>query len=69
MESLRSLQRATFTDVLDYGIFLFKKHLKKLFIINLIFNIPVILLLTIFNPVFTEQYWNLLNPTDIVAAN
>ncbi|NLM11170.1 MAG: hypothetical protein GX213_10450 [Clostridiaceae bacterium] len=69
MESLRSLQRAAFTDVLDYGIFLFKKHLKKLFIINLIFNIPVILLLTIFNPVFTEQYWNLLNPTDIVAAN
>jgi len=53
MESLRPLQRAKFTDVLDYGIFLFRKHFKKLFIINLIFNIPVMLLLAILNPVFT----------------
>jgi|GEM_PF-856830 len=69
MESLRPLQRAKFTDVLDYGIFLFRKHFKKLFIINLIFNIPVMLLLAILNPVFTEQYWSFINPTDIVAAD
>ncbi|HZK26302.1 MAG TPA: hypothetical protein VFD00_02005 [Thermoclostridium sp.] len=66
MKSLRPLQRAAFTDVLDYGIFLFKKHFKKLFIINLIFNIPVMLLLTIFNPVFTQQYWGLVDPNAII---
>ncbi|NLK67781.1 MAG: hypothetical protein GX283_01250 [Clostridiaceae bacterium] len=68
MKSLRPLQRAAFTDVLDYGIFLFKKHFKKLFLINLMFNIPVMLLLTIFNPVFTQQYWNLVNPNDFVMT-
>lgn len=65
MGALRPLQKANFTDVLDYGIYLFKKHFKSLFIINLIFNIPVMLVLTVFNPIFTEQYWNLLNPTDL----
>lgn len=63
MNSLRPLQKAKFTDVLDYGIFLFKKHFKKLFIINLVFNIPAMLFITIFNPVFNAQYWRL-----IVAA-
>lgn len=69
MESFRPLQKAAFTDVLDYGVFLFKKHFKKLFIINLMFNIPVMLLLAIFNPVFTEQYWSFLDPTDIAIAS
>ncbi|HEY8420891.1 MAG TPA: hypothetical protein VIL05_04015 [Thermoclostridium sp.] len=69
MESLRPLQKAAFTDVLDYGVFLFRKNFKKLFIINLIFNIPVMLLLTILNPIFTQQYWNIFDAADMIAAD
>lgn len=69
MVSLRPLQKAGFADVLDYGIFLFRKHFKSLLVINLIFNIPVMLVITILNPVFTEQYWNFINPLDITAIN
>lgn len=69
MNSLRALKKATFTDVLDYGIFLFRKHFKEILILNLIFNIPAMILLTVFNPVFTEQYGNLLNPAGMVTVD
>lgn len=63
MESLRSLHKARFTDVLDYGIQLFKKHFRKIFLINLLFNIPIQILLTIVNPMFSNQYWKLFDTT------
>ncbi|AGC69325.1 hypothetical protein Cst_c23650 [Thermoclostridium stercorarium subsp. stercorarium DSM 8532] len=69
MNSLRALRKARFTDILDYGIFLFKKHFKDIFIINLMFNIPAMLLLNLFNPVFTEKYWKLMEPTELVKTS
>lgn len=69
MESLRTLYKARFTDVLDYGIYLYKKHFRKIFIITLIFNIPVAVLLTVINPIFTNQYFNMLNDPTAVASN
>ncbi len=62
MESLRPLHKAGFTDVLDYGIFLFKKHFRKICIINLLFYLPFSILLTLINPVFSSQYQSFLNP-------
>lgn len=62
MESLRPLHKATFTDVLDYGIYLYKKHFKKIFLLNLMFNIPIMMLITVVNPLFTDNYQDLLNP-------
>jgi hypothetical protein len=70
MESLRTLHKARFTDVLDYGIQLFKKHFKKLFLINLIFNIPIQVLLTVINPMFTSQYFTMFDTTsDMISSN
>ncbi len=70
MESLRTLHKARFTDVLDYGIQLFKKHFKKLFLINLIFNIPIQVLLTVINPMFTSQYLTMFDTTsDMISSN
>ncbi len=70
MESLRALHKSRFTDVLDYGIQLFKKHFRKIFIINLIFNIPIQVLLTIINPMFTSQYLNMFDTTsDMISSN
>ncbi len=69
MESLRTLHKARFTDVLDYGIYLFKKHFKKIFIINMIFNIPMQVLLTILNPIFTSQYFSLFDTSAMVSPS
>lgn len=70
MESLRTLHKARFTDVLDYGIHLFKKHFRKIFIINLIFNIPIQVLMTVINPMFTNQYLNMFDTTSgMVSSN
>lgn len=68
MGSLRSLQKARFTDVLDYGIQLYKKHFRKIFLLNLMFNIPVQILLTIINPIFSNQYWMLFDTSNMVSA-
>ncbi len=68
MESLRTLHKARFTDVLDYGIHLFRKHFRKIFIINLIFNIPVQVLLAIINPVFSNQYLGLFDMSSAMAS-
>ncbi len=67
MESLRSLHKARFTDVLDYGIQLFKKNFRKIFLINLLFNIPIQILLTIVNPMFSNQYLNLFDTTSMIS--
>ena len=69
MESLRPLHKARFADILDYGIFLYKKHFKKIFILNLILNIPFMLFIAIANPMFTGNYQNLLNPQSAVEAD
>ena len=69
MESLRPLHKANFTDVLDYGIFLYKKYFKKIFIINLMMNIPFMLLISIANPLFSDKYQDLLNSQSIVESN
>jgi len=61
MESLRPLNKAKFTDVLDYGIFLFKKHFKKIFLLNLMLNIPFLLLTAALNPMFSGYYEKILN--------
>ncbi len=68
MESLRPLNRAGFTDVLDYGVSLFKKHFRKIFFISLVFNLPVTILLSIFNPVLTNQYMTFMNPDEITGS-
>jgi len=62
MDSLRPLRKAAFTDVLDYGVYFFRKHFRKILLLNLMFNIPVMLLITIVSPVFTNQYWDFLGP-------
>jgi hypothetical protein len=69
MESLRTLHKARFTDVLDYGVYLFKKHFRKIFIINLIFNMPVQVLLTILNPMFTSRYLNMFDTSAMASSN
>lgn len=69
MESLRTLHKARFTDVLDYGIYLFKKHFRKIFLINLIFNIPIQVLLAILNPMFTSQYLSMFDTAGMVSSN
>lgn len=63
MESLRTLHKAHFTDVLDYGIHLYKKHFRKIFLLTVLFNIPLMVLITFIYPMFTDQYMNFLNPT------
>jgi len=68
MDSLRPLRKAAFTDVLDYGVFFFRKHFRKILLLNLMFNLPVMLLIAILNPMLTSQYWGFINPSaDIVA--
>ncbi|MBP7175734.1 MAG: hypothetical protein KBA53_05885 [Thermoclostridium sp.] len=69
MESLRTLHKARFTDVLDYGIHLFKKHFRSIFIINLIFNIPIQVLLAIINPVFSNQYLSMFDISSGMASS
>lgn len=59
MESLRPLNKANFADVLDYGIFLYKKHFKKIFLLNLMLNIPYLLLITGVTPMLTGSYQSL----------
>jgi hypothetical protein len=63
MDSLRPLCKARFTDVLDYGIRLYKKHFRRIFLLNLLFNLPVMVLLTLINPAFSEQYWSYFTPS------
>jgi hypothetical protein len=69
MESFRSLRKARFTDILDYGIQLYKKHFREIFLLNLMFNIPMMVLLALINPVFTDQYWNMFNTTTDIEPN
>jgi hypothetical protein len=61
MGLLRPLNKAGFTDVLDYGIYLYKKHFKSIFLLSLMFNIPFVLILTVVNPIFTNEYQDLIN--------
>lgn len=76
MESLRPLRKAAFTDVLDYGVYFFRKHFRKILLLNLMFNLPVMLLIAILNPMLTSQYLGFFNPaantfsdpTDIVSS-
>lgn len=65
MESLRPLNKANFADVLDYGIFLFKKHFKKIFLLNLMLNIPFLLILAALSPTIANDYKLVLNPEAI----
>lgn len=71
MSSLRPLHRAGFTDILDYGIYLYKKHFKKILLLSLMFNIPFMLIITVLNPLFTNQFQGLinLNPDMITEPN
>lgn len=61
METLRPLRNARFTDIIDYGFFLYKKHFRKIFLLDLMFYLPFVVLYTIINPVFTDSYLNFFN--------
>jgi hypothetical protein len=74
METLRPLRNAKFTDIIDYGFFLYKKHFRKIFLLDLMFYLPFAVLYTIINPVFTDSYLNFFNtpeagPAEIVFEN
>ncbi|NLG89434.1 MAG: hypothetical protein GX494_09550 [Clostridiaceae bacterium] len=67
METLRPLRNARFTDIIDYGFFLYKKHFRKIFLLDLMFYLPFMVLYTIINPVFTDNYLNIFNMSDNMA--
>lgn len=69
MESLRPLHKANFSDVLDYGIYLYKKHFKRIFLLNLMLNIPFMVLIAVVNPVFAAKYQDFLNPLTALQTN
>ncbi|HAA26210.1 MAG TPA: hypothetical protein DCE11_08890 [Ruminiclostridium sp.] len=75
METLRPLRNARFTDIIDYGFFLYKKHFRKIFLLDLMFYLPFVVLYTIINPVFTDNYLNffsmpesIVEPTELVSS-
>lgn len=69
METLRPLRNARFTDIIDYGFFLYKKHFRKIFLLDLMFYLPFMVLYTIINPVFTNNYLNLFNTPESIAID
>ena len=66
METLRPLRNARFTDIIDYGFFLYKKHFRKIFLLDLMFYLPFVVLYTIINPVFTDSYLNFFNTPESI---
>ena len=66
METLRPLRNARFTDIIDYGFFLYKKHFWKIFLLDLMFYLPFVVLYTIINPVFTDSYLNFFNTPESI---
>lgn len=67
MESLRPLNKANFADILDYGIFLFKRHFKKIFLLNLMLNTPFILLIAILNTMLSNNYQEFFSSQEMQA--
>jgi len=68
METLRPLRNARFTDIIDYGFFLYKKHFRKIFLLDLMFYLPFIVIYTVINPVFTDSYLNLFNAPESIMT-
>jgi|BioPla2DNA2_1021312.scaffolds.fasta_scaffold44354_3 hypothetical protein len=66
METLRPLRNAKFTDIIDYGFFLYKKHFRKIFLLDLMFYLPFAVLYTVINPVFTDNYLNFFNTPESI---
>ncbi|HEY8500372.1 MAG TPA: hypothetical protein VIL89_07110 [Clostridia bacterium] len=69
METLRPLRNARFTDIIDYGFFLYKKHFRKIFLLDLMFYLPFMVLYTIINPVFSNNYLNLFSTPESIAID